>query len=390
MQPKRDCGWHHCTIAASSATRSRHSTGPTKGPNHPDNHLPIQHGGAQLVDIDRSSGVKWQQVQTPPFEITVSKDASLLGLGATWQGTTIRGRLAARGGTISHKPTRAKGSLLSTLGSLHVTHPVSSTCSSTNGQHVHNSSSVCQQDGRHSISQSVITSHRSVGNGFGGQILSNSRTHSWHIQRRDRHASRQFDGHLEWTLHEDIFRRSTHRFYRSSVDLFASRINNQLSQYVSRYPDPGALMTDAFLCNWSQWRSWIYPPVVLIPRILNKILTDQATVLILAPHWKEQSWFPSLLEMLVDYPRQLPQQPGVIMLPFEPETEHPLQHKLHLTVWPVSGNASIQEDFHQRLRKYCCHRGAKRPKNENLSNLVYCTVSLSPYCPCEFRSVLPG
>ena len=200
-------------------------------------------------------------------------------------------------------------------------------------------------------------------------------------------ASRQFDSQLEWTLHEDIFRRITHRFYRPSVDLFASRFNNQLPQYVSRYPDPGALMTDAFLCNWSQWRSWIYPPVVLIPKILNKILTDQATVLILAPHWKEQSWFPSLLEMLVDYPRQLPQQPGVIMLPFEPETEHPLQHKLHLTVWPVSGNASIQEDFHQRLRKYFCHRGAKRPKNENLSNLVYCTVSLSPYCPCEFRSV---
>ena len=56
-----------------------------------DNHLPVQHGGAQLVDIPRFQGLNGQQLQTPPFEITVSTDASLLGWGATWPGTTIGG-----------------------------------------------------------------------------------------------------------------------------------------------------------------------------------------------------------------------------------------------------------------------------------------------------------
>jgi hypothetical protein len=157
--------------------------------------------------------------------------------------------------------------------------------------------------------------------------------------------------------HEHPTRWQTRRLVNSS------RINNQLPQYVSRYPDPGAVATDVFLCDWNQWRSWIFPPVVLIPRILRKLRADKVTALILARHWKGQPWFPTLLDMLVDYPRQLPQQPGLIRLPFDPEREHPLHHKLHLTVWPVSGKASEQEAFRKRLQTYCYHLGAKPPKS---------------------------
>lgn len=64
--------------------------------------------------------------------------------------------------------------------------------------------------------------------------------------------SRPFDSHLEWTLRQDIFEKITQRLHRPTVDLFATRINNFLPQYVSRYPDPGAVKTDAFLCNWIQ------------------------------------------------------------------------------------------------------------------------------------------
>jgi hypothetical protein len=110
----------------------------------------------------------------------------------------------------------------------------------------------------------------------------------------------------------------------------------------------------------------IYPPVILLPRILNKINADRTTALILAPHWPGQPWFPKLLEMLVDYPRLLPQRPHLISLPFEPEKEHSLQHKLHLTVWPVSASAIAQRDFQQRLQELPCPRGVRLPGNDIL------------------------
>ena len=179
-------------------------------------------------------------------------------------------------------------------------------------------------------------------------------------------ASRCFNNNLEWTLHPDIFMQVIKRFYRPSVDLFASRTSHLLPQYVSRHPDPEAIATDAFLSDWSKWRSWIYPPVILLPRILNKINADPATALILAPHWPGQPWFPQLLEMLVDYPRLLPQRPHLISLPFESEKEHPLQHKLHLTVWPVSASAIAQRDFQQRLQEFSCPRGVRLPRNDIL------------------------
>ena len=37
------------------------------------------------------------------------------------------------------------------------------------------------------------------------------------------------------------------------MDLFASRLNHQVPQYVSSYLDPGALAVDAFLQGWSKW-----------------------------------------------------------------------------------------------------------------------------------------
>ena len=176
-------------------------------------------------------------------------------------------------------------------------------------------------------------------------------------------ASRCFNNNLEWTLHPEIFKQVIKRFYRPSVDLFASRTSHLLPQYVSRHPDPEVIATDAFLSDWSKWRIWIYPPVILLPKILNKINADRATALILAPHWPGQPWFPQLLEMLVDYPRLLPQRPHLISLPFEPEKEHPLQHKLHLTVWPVSASAIAQRDFQQRLQEFSCPRGVRLPRN---------------------------
>jgi hypothetical protein len=302
-----------------------------------------------------------QSLQTCPIEMVVSTDASLRGWGATWPGTTIGGQWLPEEAQLHINLLELKAAYLALLALFKSTTPVP--------QHI-----LLQMD------NSTAVAYINKRGGTRSHTLSMQATDLWaavlsagswvtakHIPGTSNEvadtASRQFDSHSEWKLHTEIFQRIVRRYYRPLVDLFASRINNQLPQYVSRYPDPGAVATDAFLCDWNQRRSWIFPPVVLIPRILRKLSADKATALILAPHWKGQPWFPTLLDMLVDYPRQLPQQPGLIRLPFDPEREHPLHHKLHLTVWPVSGKASEQEAFRKRLQTYCYHLGAKPPKS---------------------------
>ena len=109
-------------------------------------------------------------------------------------------------------------------------------------------------------------------------------------------ASQQIETRTKWTLDRKIFQSICQRFYTPEVDLFASRLNHQVPKYVPRYPDLGALAVDAFLLDWSKWTCLIHPPVVLLPRVLRKIKEDRATaVLIIAPNWTGQPWFPDLI-----------------------------------------------------------------------------------------------
>ncbi|CAB3982781.1 Hypothetical predicted protein [Paramuricea clavata] len=88
-------------------------------------------------------------------------------------------------------------------------------------------------------------------------------------------------------------------------------------------------------------------------------------------------WFPQLLEMLVDYSQLLPQRPNLISLPFEPERE--LQHKLHLTVCPVSTSAIAQRDFQPRLEEFSCPHGVRLPRNDILDRGAFGQVVSDAY-----------
>ena len=136
--------------------------------------------------------------------------------------------------------------------------------------------------------------------------------------------------------------------YVPAIDLFASRLNNKVPAYVSRHPDPGALAVDAFRLNWSRWRSFIHPPVILLHRVLQKVRDDRATALLVAPDWPGQSWYPQILLMLTGTPFQLPKEASLLSLPFEPGAVHPLWGSLKLTVWPISGDLTKQRVSHQR------------------------------------------
>ena len=74
-----------------------------------------------------------------------------------------------------------------------------------------------------------------------------------------------------------------------NIDLFASRLNNQLDCFVSFKPDPYSYAIDAFALDWGKYVKWqifyIFPPFSLVPRVLSKIQMDHAEGVCVLRDW---------------------------------------------------------------------------------------------------------
>ena len=107
--------------------------------------------------------------------------------------------------------------------------------------------------------------------------------------------SRIFERSSEWKLRESMFKHIVSIFGKPDIDLFASRINHQLSNYISWRPDPGAKAVDAFSINWSPTYNYCFPPFSIILKVLQKTQQDKAQAIVVVPYWTTQNWFPVLL-----------------------------------------------------------------------------------------------
>lgn len=92
-----------------------------------------------------------------------------------------------------------------------------------------------------------------------------------------------------------------------SVDLFASQLSAQLEQYMSWRADPNAMATDAFQIQWNKWMGYAFLLFCLIAKCIKRVREDKALLVLVAPIWWSQLWYPALLDLLVDYPLILPE-----------------------------------------------------------------------------------
>ena len=130
--------------------------------------------------------------------------------------------------------------------------------------------------------------------------------------------SRVMKDRSDWKLNPVIFQQINQRLGPLDVDLFASRLTCQLPDYASWRPDPMAITTDAFTMDWAQVKGYANPPWSLIGRVLVQTRQQQAELVLVAPVWKTQVWYPVLLEMLVEIPLLIPQREDLIP-PTHPE-----------------------------------------------------------------------
>ena len=146
-----------------------------------------------------------------------------------------------------------------------------------------------------------------------------------------------------------------------SVDLFATRLNNQLKRYISWRPDPFAIATDAFTISWWEEVGYAFPPFALIGRCLQKVHQEGCTVVLVAPVWDTQPWYPVLLNLLIEYPLLLTPHKHLLVDPFN--QDHPLvvRNQLRLAAWRLSGRDILQREFRRKLQHSSKLGGVKAP-----------------------------
>ena len=152
-------------------------------------------------------------------------------------------------------------------------------------------------------------------------------------------ASRVINDRNEWKLNKDTFKDICEVLGMPDIDLFASRLNNQLEVFCSFLPDPDATYFDAFTLDWNVFRLlYVFPPFSLVARCLQKIQADEATGIIIVPRWQTQPWWSVLENMTTRTPFVIRRRKGILTHPLTRE-DHPLMEHTDLMACLVSGRS---------------------------------------------------
>ena len=165
-----------------------------------------------------------------------------------------------------------------------------------------------------------------------------------HLSRKDQILK------TEWSLNQTIVDRVFHLWGKPHVDLFALERNAKLATYMSPIPEPMSWKVDSLVQSWKNLYAYAYPPTSLIRACLNKIRTEDVEVILIAPCWPNQEWFPELLDLTIDFPLILPPSQRLLKQTFSHHF-HQNPKNLNLHAWRLSRDFTRREGFLKRLPK---------------------------------------
>ena len=150
----------------------------------------------------------------------------------------------------------------------------------------------------------------------------------------------------EWSLHPEVMNLIFRLWRTPVVDRFATVHNTHLPQFMALVPEPRALAIDALSQDWQGKSMYMFPPFLLLNKVIQKLRTTQTGEMILiAPWWPSQPWFPHLLRLSVDhllrfflYRRNLLSQQGYISS----------GKSYHLHAWRLLCSTTKQQEFQGR------------------------------------------
>ena len=134
----------------------------------------------------------------------------------------------------------------------------------------------------------------------------------------------------EWSLHPEVFPAICSRWHQPQVDLFATRFNNKLPQFVSPVPDPQAWAVDALSLSWENLDPYTFPPAAILGKVVEKLQYYPCNrIILITPGWPNMPWFWDLVAMSSQIPLCLP---NLVSQPFN-QTLHRNLSNLNLHAW---------------------------------------------------------
>ena len=104
--------------------------------------------------------------------------------------------------------------------------------------------------------------------------------------------------HTEWSLCPQIFKQIAKLW--EQVHLFTTRLNAKLPLYVYPIPDEQACAVDALNISWENLIAYTFPPSALLPRVVQKLMSQNCRLILIAPGWPTKPWFWDLVELSLD------------------------------------------------------------------------------------------
>ena len=91
-----------------------------------------------------------------------------------------------------------------------------------------------------------------------------------------------------------------HLRFKPTVDLFANNIHHQLPRYFSPTADANAAGINAFTQHWSrEWRPYANPPWPHIAKVLQQVVRQRVTIMMVVPEWPSAPWYPLWTQLCV-------------------------------------------------------------------------------------------
>ena len=192
---------------------------------------------------------------------------------------------------------------------------------------------------------------------FQHQLLVSAQHLPGNLNVREDQESRAINDSSDWKLNPTVFQTLSKMLVPFQVDLFASRLTHQLPIFASWKPDPLTANIDAFSVDWGNIQGYTFPPFALIGRYLRQPIQVQDVdhLVLVAPVWPTQSWYPLLLQMSIDLPVLIPPSPQLFS---NSELLHPLTN-LQLPGWRLSAKTVKHQIFQKKLERFCWQPGDK-------------------------------
>ncbi len=150
--------------------------------------------------------------------------------------------------------------------------------------------------------------------------------------------SRQGPRPGEWRLHPEVVKRIWRVFGQAQVDLFATRQTSHCPLWYS-LTHPAPLGLDAMVQTWPRLRLYAFPPIVLLPGVLERVRRDGVRLLLVAPLWPDRVWLSSLISLLDGSPWEIPVRRD-LLIQAEGMMLYPCPELWKLWAWPLRGRNS--------------------------------------------------